>query len=86
MVCSYVLFCCFLCLSTVPGDYFQFERQAFFVCDRIDSKPGKLIFNRTVNLKESKAAPAAAAASPAASAKPAKADAKQAAAAAAAKK
>jgi len=34
-----------------PGDYFQFEREAFFVCD-LDSTKDKLVFNRTVNLKE----------------------------------
>jgi len=33
------------------GDYFQFEREAFFVCD-LDSTKDKLVFNRTVNLKE----------------------------------
>jgi len=54
-----------------PGDYYQFERQAFFVCDRIDSTADKLVFNRTVNLKESKAAPAAAASAPAAKKQPA---------------
>ena len=37
--------------STVPGDRFQFERQGYF-CTDIDSKPGKLVFNLTVTLKD----------------------------------
>jgi len=45
---------------SLSGDYFQFERVAFFVCDLVDSTADKLVFNRTVLLKESKA-PAAAA-------------------------
>lgn len=49
----------FLCNFCSPGDYYQFERVAFFVCDRVDSTADKLVFNRTVLLKESKA-PAAA--------------------------
>lgn len=55
------------------GEYFQFERVAFFMCDK-DSTADKLVFNRTVLLKESKA-PAADKAPVAASkadAKPAK--------------
>jgi glutaminyl-tRNA synthetase len=35
-----------------PGDKFQFERQGYFCVD-LDSKPGKLVFNRTVPLKDS---------------------------------
>src|SRR4051812_14749605 len=34
------------------GDRFQFERLGYFCVD-IDSKPGKLVFNRTVALKDS---------------------------------
>jgi glutaminyl-tRNA synthetase len=34
------------------GDKFQFERQGYFCVDP-DSKPGKLVFNRTVPLKDS---------------------------------
>ncbi len=34
-----------------PGDFFQFERQGYFVLDR-DSAPSKLVFNRTVSLKD----------------------------------
>lgn len=32
---------------------FQFERHGYFVADRIDSKPGKPVFNRIVTLKDS---------------------------------
>jgi glutaminyl-tRNA synthetase len=34
-------------------DHFQFERHGYFVADRVDSKPGKPVFNRTVGLKDS---------------------------------
>ena len=34
-------------------DRFQFERHGYFVADRVDSKPGAPIFNRTVTLKDS---------------------------------
>jgi glutaminyl-tRNA synthetase len=34
-----------------PGDRFQFERLGYFAAD-YDSKPGNLIFNRTVTLKD----------------------------------
>jgi glutaminyl-tRNA synthetase len=34
-----------------PGDRFQFERLGYFCADH-DSKPGKLVFNRTVTLKD----------------------------------
>ena len=36
----------------MPGDKFQFERQGYFCVD-LDSRPGKLVFNRTVPLKDS---------------------------------
>lgn len=36
-----------------PGEQFQFERQGYFVADMKDSKPGSLVFNRTVTLKDS---------------------------------
>jgi glutaminyl-tRNA synthetase len=40
------------CLKTAaPGDRFQFERNGYFCVDP-DSKPGKLVFNRTVTLKD----------------------------------
>jgi glutaminyl-tRNA synthetase len=32
---------------------FQFERHGYFVADRVDSKPGKPVFNRIVTLKDS---------------------------------
>jgi glutaminyl-tRNA synthetase len=36
-----------------PGTRYQFERTAYFVSDMIDSKPGALVFNRTVTLRDS---------------------------------
>jgi glutaminyl-tRNA synthetase len=36
-----------------PDEKFQFERHGYFVADRVDSKPGKPIFNRAVTLKDS---------------------------------
>jgi glutaminyl-tRNA synthetase len=36
-----------------PGLFFQFERQGYFCLDPLDSTEGKLIFNRTVALKDS---------------------------------
>eukprot|EP00933_Yihiella_yeosuensis_P074152 TRINITY_DN8299_c0_g2_i1.p1 TRINITY_DN8299_c0_g2~~TRINITY_DN8299_c0_g2_i1.p1 ORF type:complete len:740 (-),score=186.15 TRINITY_DN8299_c0_g2_i1:497-2716(-) len=39
-----------------PGERFQFERTAFFVCDKY-SKANSLVFNRIVGLKESSAKP-----------------------------
>jgi glutaminyl-tRNA synthetase len=38
--------------SAKPGDRFQFERQGYFCVDSVDSKPEKLVFNRTVSLKD----------------------------------
>jgi glutaminyl-tRNA synthetase len=37
--------------ETKPGDKFQFERNGYF-CTDLDSSPGKLVFNRTVTLKD----------------------------------
>ena len=34
-----------------PGDKFQFERTGYFCVD-LDSSPQKLVFNRTVTLKD----------------------------------
>ena len=31
---------------------FQFERHGYFVADRVDSRPGAPVFNRTVSLKD----------------------------------
>ena len=38
-----------------PGDRFQFERIGYFCVDSKDSQPGKPVFNRTVQLKDSRA-------------------------------
>ena len=35
-----------------PGDRIQFERNGYFCVDTIDSTPGKLVFNRTVALRD----------------------------------
>lgn len=37
--------------EATTGDKFQFERTGYFCVDR-DSKPGKMVFNRTVGLKD----------------------------------
>jgi glutaminyl-tRNA synthetase len=39
--------------DAAPEDRFQFERHGYFVADRVDSKPGTPVFNRTVTLKDS---------------------------------
>ena len=36
-----------------PEGRFQFERHGYFVADRVDSQPGKPVFNRAVTLKDS---------------------------------
>ena len=36
-----------------PDDKFQFERHGYFVADRVDSQPGRPVFNRIVTLKDS---------------------------------
>jgi len=36
-----------------PGSRYQFERQGYFCSDTTDSKPGGLVFNRTVGLRDS---------------------------------
>ncbi|MBI3522944.1 MAG: glutamine--tRNA ligase/YqeY domain fusion protein [Betaproteobacteria bacterium] len=36
-----------------PEECFQFERHGYFVADRIDSRPGVPVFNRTVTLRDS---------------------------------
>jgi glutaminyl-tRNA synthetase len=35
-----------------PGTRYQFERQGYFMSDLVDSKPGALVFNRTVQLRD----------------------------------
>ena len=37
----------------LADDKFQFERHGYFVADRVDSTPGKPVFNRVVTLKDS---------------------------------
>jgi glutaminyl-tRNA synthetase len=38
--------------KAMPDDKFQFERHGYFVADRVDSKPGRPVFNRVVTLKD----------------------------------
>ena len=38
--------------SSVPGQSFQFERLGYFTPDAKESAPGKLVFNRTITLKD----------------------------------
>ncbi len=41
------------CLEkAAPGSLFQFERKGYFNVDAKDSKPGRLVFNRTVTLRD----------------------------------
>jgi glutaminyl-tRNA synthetase len=35
-----------------PGGWVQFERLGYFVADRIDSRPGKPVFNRVITLRD----------------------------------
>ncbi len=35
-----------------PGSFCQFERQGYFTVDPVDSRPGALVFNRTVTLRD----------------------------------
>ncbi|HEY4308501.1 MAG TPA: glutamine--tRNA ligase/YqeY domain fusion protein [Pirellulales bacterium] len=39
--------------GAAPESRYQFERQGYFCVDMIDSHPDKLVFNRTVSLKDS---------------------------------
>jgi glutaminyl-tRNA synthetase len=39
--------------EALPDDRFQFERLGYFVADRVLSKPGAPVFNRTVTLRDS---------------------------------
>ena len=36
-----------------PEQHYQFERHGYFIVDRLDSQPGKPVFNRAVSLKDS---------------------------------
>jgi glutaminyl-tRNA synthetase len=40
-------------LADAPGSRYQFERTGYFVMDARDSRPGALVFNRTVGLRDS---------------------------------
>jgi glutaminyl-tRNA synthetase len=39
--------------NATPDARFQFERHGYFVADRVDSQPGKPVFNRVTTLKDS---------------------------------
>ena len=39
--------------NAAPGDVFQFEREGYFCRDASDKTAGKLVFNRTIGLKDS---------------------------------
>ena len=39
--------------SDAPGTRYQFERTGYFISDTVDSKPGALVFNRIVALRDS---------------------------------
>jgi glutaminyl-tRNA synthetase len=34
------------------GTRYQFERTGYFISDTVDSRPGALVFNRTVTLRD----------------------------------
>ncbi len=40
-------------IAALPDDRYQFERHGYFVADRVDSTPGKPVFNRITTLKDS---------------------------------
>jgi glutaminyl-tRNA synthetase len=44
--------------DVAPETRLQFERHGYFVADRVDSKPGKPVFNRIVGLRDSWGKPA----------------------------
>jgi len=39
--------------GAAPGSIYQFERQGYFCVDPVESTAGKLVFNRTVSLRDS---------------------------------
>ena len=39
--------------KAAADDRFQFERHGYFVADRVDSVPGKPVFNRVAGMKDS---------------------------------
>ena len=38
--------------AAAPGSLYQFERLGYFCVDAVDSRPGSLVFNRTVGLRD----------------------------------
>lgn len=40
-------------MQAAPEDRFQFERNGYFIADRVDTKPEKPVFNRAVTLRDS---------------------------------
>jgi glutaminyl-tRNA synthetase len=38
--------------AAIPGARYQFERHGYFCADAVDSAPGRLVFNRTVSLRD----------------------------------
>ena len=40
-------------LNAAPGNRYQFERQGYFAVDQVGTNEGRLIFNRTVTLRDS---------------------------------
>ena len=40
-------------LAKELGDRFQFEREGYFCADSVESRPGRLVFNRTIGLRDS---------------------------------
>ncbi len=52
----HTLTCCYVesnLANAVPGEPFQFEREGYFCLDAAGSTEGKLIYNRTVSLRDS---------------------------------
>lgn len=43
----------FLAENAIAGNHFQFQRIGYFTPDKKDSRPDKLVFNRTITLKDS---------------------------------
>jgi glutaminyl-tRNA synthetase len=39
--------------GATPDIRYQFEREGYFCADSVESKPGKLVFNRTIGLRDS---------------------------------
>ena len=39
--------------DALPEELFQFERNGYFIADRVESKPGRPVFNRAVTLRDS---------------------------------